>query len=160
FLRAVLTAPLGQVAFTRWHDFLWRIVQIAYLYPDARILIVTDCNAVAVEVYNELYRDLRRWLGLLAARQVGERPRCLVSTFRFPPRFRPGAWHILLPIVCASTNLSKATYEAVVRLRAQRVYALVSANLRLGKVTRLRLEAMAGGPLQAPAPPADESPPG
>src|SRR5262249_19101019 len=98
FLRAVRAEPPGQIQWQRWHDFLWRISQLCYLYPEARVLIVTDCNAVAVEVYNELYRDLRPWLGLLAARQVGERPRCLVTTLAWLPRLRPGRWQILLPI--------------------------------------------------------------
>src|SRR5262245_33466947 len=40
FLQAVLAEPLGQVTYARWHDFLWRIGQLCYLYPEARVLIV------------------------------------------------------------------------------------------------------------------------
>src|SRR5262245_20604495 len=160
FLRAVRDEPLGQIAWQRWHDFLWRIGQLCYLYPEARVLIVADGNAVAVEVYNELYRDLRRWLGLLAADRVGAKPRCLVTTYRWLPVFKPGSWQVVLPIIFTSRLLSESTYRAVVRLRAQRVYALVPRGLRLGRATRLRLEAMSGGPLRTPAPPANELPPG
>src|SRR5262245_23917243 len=122
FLRAVRAEPLGQIAWQRWYDFLWRISQLCYLYPEARVLIVADGNAAAVEVYNELYRDLRRWLGLLATDRVGTRPRCLVTTYRRLPGLRPGVWQILLPVVFSSKQLSRAAYEAVVRMRARRVY--------------------------------------
>src|SRR5262249_17889306 len=153
FLRAVLAEPLGQVTYARWHDFLWRIGQLCYFYADARVLIVTDCNAVAVEVYNELYRDLRRWLGLLAARQVGERPRCLVTTLARLPGIKPGVWQILLPIVCSSKQLSRAAYEAVVRMRARLVFTFIPHGLRLGRPTRLRLEALSGRLIDASPPP-------
>ena len=88
------------------------------------------------------------------------KPRCLVSTYRRLAGLRPGVWQVALPIIFNSRLLTESTYRAVVRLRAQRVYGLVPQGLCLGRATRLRLEAMSGGPLQDPGASADESPAG
>jgi hypothetical protein len=160
YLRAALAEPLGCVEYGLSPSWVALTEHLACLYPDARTLIIIDVNAAAAELYNNLWRTLGASLGLLAADRVGKKARCLVTTYRWLPLFKPGAWQVALPIIFNSRLLTESTYRAVVRLRAQRVYGLVPQGLRLGRATRLRLEAMSGVPLQDPGASADESPPG
>jgi hypothetical protein len=153
-LRAVRAHPQGQLSFQRYDGLPWRLGHLCNLWPKARILIVTDTHTGAHSICSE---DLPRYLGasvgLLTQDPWNMDARCVVTTQRWLLRLRLRAWQVLLLLVHGSSDVSRATYRAVVRGRAPRVYALTYHNARLGLRTQLRLEAMAGpviDPLEQP----------
>src|SRR5262249_7329160 len=114
YLHAALTEPQGCVEYGLSPSWVSLTEHLACLYPQARTLIVVDGNAAAAELYNDLWRTLGASLGLLAANQVGAKPRRLVTTFRWLPRLKPDTWQVALPIIFNSRLLTEGTYRAVV----------------------------------------------
>jgi hypothetical protein len=144
-VRAAAVHPLGQVQYETWDDMVWRLAVLCWLCPEGRTLVAADVNMTAGMLYDYLGRTHRVPVGLLAREWVRTKARCLASTLAMLPKLRRGRWDVVLLPLFNSRILTEATWRAVVRLRARRVYALVPYGLRLGRVTRLRLEAMAGG---------------
>lgn len=146
-LRALLQAAaaerLGVVEVRGWPDLVRKSRYLCAVYPQTRALIAYPHPAIAYELWCELDQ---RWstLGLLEGDYYDREARRLVTTHGLLSRLPPMRWEVLVLIANDTKVASRAMYEAVVRLRARRVYTLVPHDLRLGKPTALRLEAMSG----------------
>jgi hypothetical protein len=149
-LRAVAAAPLGQVLFVRWPDLLWKTAHLARAYGAAPTVVVVDGVSPAGRLRCELAPAMSESVGLLRRRGDGTTKRCAVATLPAVRGLQPGAWPVVILVVFHSRTLSPATYQALVGLGARRRYAVVGSGLRLGRPTRLRLEALAGRPIYPP----------
>jgi hypothetical protein len=143
-LRAVAREPLGQVEFDDLDDMVWRAALLCAVFPEARTLFAVDCPFMATLLYNRLAPEPGLDLRYVDRQPTNLCGRCLVTTPSWLPRLKPGHMDVVVLVVFQTQSVSEATYRAVARLRARRVYALRSSRLRLGWRTEPRLEAMSG----------------
>ncbi len=144
FLRGARRQPQGYMGVKTWYDVVCRVTALSGMFLDARILIVTYDRNCAVELAVNLRRYLHGSVGLLPQEYVKHLPQRMVCGLKALPSLRSGAWDILVLAMVQKRTLTEETWRRVLRLRAPRVYALVSGSVRLGPRSRPRMEAIAG----------------
>jgi hypothetical protein len=145
-VEAVVGHRRGQVEVRDFHDMIAKAALICRLFPKAHVVLGVHTRKKARKIERALQSTLQRPVEVVAATQTPPKSRVAVSTFVCLDTCTQGRQPILLlPDAHEATGDSAA--GKVVAVDAPRAYAFAGARRRMGRGTRLRLEAMAGPPI-------------
>jgi hypothetical protein len=141
-IRAIAREPLGRIEAHADEDAMEKMLLVARLFPDARVVVAVPTKKEAWKIWRGLEERLDGRVGLAVAGTHRE-GRWLVSTFGSVPRGMAYTYDILL-LPHGEESTGEKACAMVAGMSFERVYAFVRPQRRPDMLAELRLEQMAG----------------